>query len=232
MKGIKLAEELGNNCFLMEAYRKNVMLASYNGYNNTSNYFYSKIVPVAKKEHDTMTEAHVYNGVGYNSSSMDNYVAANDYYNKALEIYYEENGKPAMDSLYFNISHSENVAVCAVSDEPVGIDIEKIRDIKKNIVDRYFTCHEKKYLNNIEDSFRNAAFIRMWTIKESYVKYTGEGMKLGLDNFDIRISQDIQIYRDAELCKCHIKEYNLPDYKLTVCASENEFSDEVNIVVL
>lgn len=101
MKGIKLAEELGNNCFLMEAYRKNVMLASYNGYNNTSNYFYSKIVPVAKKEHDTMTEAHVYNGVGYNSSSMDNYVAANDYYNKALEIYYEEKSMDyIMETLY------------------------------------------------------------------------------------------------------------------------------------
>lgn len=101
MKGIRLAEELGNSCFLIEAYRKNVMLSSYNGYNHTSNYFYSKIIPIAKKEHDKMTEAHVYNGEGYNSSSMDNYVAANDYYNKALEIYYEEKSMDyIMETLY------------------------------------------------------------------------------------------------------------------------------------
>lgn len=90
MKGIKIAEKLGNNQFLMEAYRKNVMMASYNGFQNTSNYFYGKIIQVAKRVHDRMIEAHIYNGLGYNCSAVDNYVEANDYYNKSLEIYIEE----------------------------------------------------------------------------------------------------------------------------------------------
>lgn len=101
MKGIQIAEELGNYQFLMEAYRKNVMLASCNGFNNTSNYFYGKIILVARKVNDQMAEAHVYNGLGYNCSTVDNFVASNDYYNKALELFYEQQSSDyIMETLY------------------------------------------------------------------------------------------------------------------------------------
>lgn len=101
MKGIRIAEKLGNYRFLIEAYRKNVMLASCNGYNNTSNYFYEKIISIAHKAHDRMVEAHVCNGLGYNCSATDNFVAAHDYYNKALELYFElKSSDYIMETLY------------------------------------------------------------------------------------------------------------------------------------
>lgn len=101
MKGIRIAEKLGNYRFLIEAYRKNVMLASCNGYNNTSNYFYDKIISIAHKVHDRMVEAHVCNGLGYNCSAVDNFVAAHDYYNKALELYFEQKSSDyIMETLY------------------------------------------------------------------------------------------------------------------------------------
>lgn len=101
MKGIRIAEELGNYRFLIEAYRKNVMMASCNGFNNTSNYFYGKIIVLAQNMNDQMVEAHVCNGLGYNCSAVDNFVAAQDYYNKALELYFRQKSSDyIMETLY------------------------------------------------------------------------------------------------------------------------------------
>ena len=149
-------------------------------------------------------------------------------HNRTLdEIYYIENGKPALDGVCFNLSHSEDLVVCAVSEKPVGIDIEKIRNVKENLADRYFTDSEKAYLLQFEGTARNEEFIRLWTMKESYMKYTGEGMRLALNRFEFKVDQEVQIYRDGELCDCSIKEYKVLDYKLTVCAEEAGFYDSI-----
>lgn len=89
-EGIEMANDLGNYYFVMHAYQKCVMTASLSGYNSTANYFYNKMIVVAKKIGDTFSEANVYNGLGYNNSTMDNYAASHDFYNKALEIFYRQ----------------------------------------------------------------------------------------------------------------------------------------------
>lgn len=145
---------------------------------------------------------------------------------KSMEtIRYGEHGKPEIDGIYFNLSHSHDIAVCAVSDKPVGCDVEKIEEVTKRIAERFFTENEIAYLERFEEEEKLNEFFRIWTMKESYMKMTGEGMSLGLKNFEFIFRDKVEVYRENNLCSCTIKEYEIPGYKLTVCAEETEFAE-------
>lgn len=88
-KGIVLGERLQNKQFLIEAYQKNIMLASIHGQFQVSIYFYKKSLEVVKNSKNEIGEAGIYNGLGYSNCGIESYKKANDYYNKALIIYYK-----------------------------------------------------------------------------------------------------------------------------------------------
>lgn len=90
-KGINIAKKLKNEQFLLEAYRKNVMISSYSGQFHSANYFYNKSIVVAKRNNNKIEEANIYNGLGYNCCTSDLFKEANEYYNKALKIFYDNN---------------------------------------------------------------------------------------------------------------------------------------------
>lgn len=102
--------------------------------------------------------------------------------NQATEFSHTENGKPYIPGfpLHFNLSHSGEFALCAVSTVPVGCDIEKLRanaNFGKELSKRFFTSEEADYIDAIEnESEKSAAFFRIWTQKESYVKAIGKGI--------------------------------------------------------
>ncbi|RAL44967.1 hypothetical protein DM860_003726 [Cuscuta australis] len=83
--------------------------------------------------------------------------------------------------LHFNISHTNSLVACGVTaDSPIGIDVEeKQRTVTNNILNlarRYFSQHEYEFLNSIIDSqLRHQEFIKLWTLKEAYVKALGVG---------------------------------------------------------
>lgn len=144
------------------------------------------------------------------------------------KLLYGENGKPEMEGIHFNLSHSHDMVVCVLSSQPVGCDIEKIKeknDRIERIANRFFTGKECTYLNAFQDNEKNQAFFRIWTIKESYIKMTGEGLRLGLDRFEIVFGKEVELYREGERCSCTIQEYEIPEYKVSVCAEEREFSE-------
>lgn len=84
-----------------------------------------------------------------------------------IEIVKNKNGKPYIKdkSIYFNISHSYNYVICIVSLNEVGIDIEKIRKINKNVL-KYFN------INNVS----HKDFFIIYTKLESYIKMIGENI--------------------------------------------------------
>ena len=89
-----------------------------------------------------------------------------------------EHGKPCFrihPEVRFNISHSGDLVICAVSDFEIGIDIqEKSRMNTDRIAKKIMSPAEhKKYL---ESSERQDFFYRVWVMKESYVKWTGDGI--------------------------------------------------------
>lgn len=96
-------------------------------------------------------------------------------------------GKPALAEdrgIHFNASHAGNFVVAAVADRSVGIDIERRRQLRNATVRKCCTIREQEWLEKQED--QELAFLRLWTAKESYVKWGGEGLTCPLDTVEVR----------------------------------------------
>lgn len=86
-------------------------------------------------------------------------------------------GKPVAKNIdiYFNISHSDNMVLCGVSEFEIGIDIEKIRPINLNIAKKICLKNELEYIYSDEKEQLNRLF-EVWTGKEAVFKYKGTGL--------------------------------------------------------
>lgn len=89
-----------------------------------------------------------------------------------------EHGKPYFKerSEHFNISHSANLVTVAVADQPLGIDIEKIKPKQLEKLSHAFTVGEIAYLNKLHDPRKSEQILRLWTIKEAVLKELGLGL--------------------------------------------------------
>ena len=79
-------------------------------------------------------------------------------------------------SLYFNISHSEDMVAVAIHDEPVGIDMEfiRMRDFD-NVADKYFSREEASLIRSIKnDQAKKEQFYICWTRLEAFIKCSGK----------------------------------------------------------
>lgn len=84
--------------------------------------------------------------------------------------------------LYFSVSHSQDLWALALSVLPVGIDVEYHRSCQRSsIARRFFHPLEQTALD--KDSF--SSFFKVWTAKESYVKYTGTGINDDFPTFSV-----------------------------------------------
>ena len=110
-----------------------------------------------------------------------------------------ENGKPFAQNLdvQFNISHSENMVVCVVDDNPIGIDVEKIRQIDLKIAKRVYTHDEIRYLYGGEDSSIPERFFELWTAKEAYLKFLGCGIVDKLNTMQVK-AENVLLQKDGE----------------------------------
>lgn len=138
------------------------------------------------------------------------------------DVYQDENGKPMIEGLYFNLSHSGDIVICAVSNSPVGCDIEQSKKAPAHLAERYFCEGEKQYLSQFAGDEYDREFYRLWTMKESYMKYTGEGTRLALNKFEIQIQDEIRVLRDGVIQPCILKEYDVPGYCVTVCIKDEQ----------
>ena len=129
---------------------------------------------------------------------------------------YGENGRPYFcDRMCdFNITHTQNHVFCAIieGEEPtrIGIDAEDLNrpDFLNldEMVARWFGENEKSVFLA---SPTKETFLRLWTRKEAYVKYTGEGLK-SLSKIDT-----VSLEADGEVC---FFDYREGDILLSVCA--------------
>lgn len=93
-----------------------------------------------------------------------------------LSIAAEPDGKPYLkdSALHFSLSHSGSFAACALSDLPVGLDLEYRGRISDALLRRSFSPEEQTLIRSSQDS--DLLFTRIWTGKESFVKATGQGI--------------------------------------------------------
>ena len=96
-----------------------------------------------------------------------------------IKLERDEYGKPAVKGLplHFNVSHSGKWVVCAVSEKPVGVDIEQIRPLEMRLAERVCTESDAVYLKEAEtEQERLERLYRLWTAKEAYFKWKGTGI--------------------------------------------------------
>ena len=89
-----------------------------------------------------------------------------------------ERGKPYFPHLphcQFNLSHSGTLALCALSDRPVGVDIQMVRPVwRDSLIDRSCTLEERTWLRSRQD--RPEEFAALWAAKECLGKQNGDGL--------------------------------------------------------
>jgi 4'-phosphopantetheinyl transferase len=114
----------------------------------------------------------------------------------ALTFARNHHGKPYLTprangpNLQFSVSQSSNCCMLAVRfDHPIGIDVEKVRDLPRaiDIVQSYFTPAESRALAALRGTARRDAFFALWTHKEATVKGLGMSLAthLGRIEFDL-----------------------------------------------
>ncbi len=116
--------------------------------------------------------------------------AVEDYLGEAPEEFTvctdKKHGKPYVKELpevHFSITHGGGYWACAVGDCEAGLDLQEVSDREtERIAQRFFHPSETAWL---EEHGGPEEFFRIWTKKESYIKYTGKGLTEGLDWFSV-----------------------------------------------
>ena len=122
------------------------------------------------------------------------------------------------ENVYFNLSHSGKFVACAISDGEVGVDVEyNDPEIDLNIAKHYFFNTEYESIMNSENP--SDEFFNYWVLKESYMKYTGLGFNLELNEFEIMINDEIELKDDKNYLKFNL--FDIEDYKLAICSQYN-----------
>lgn len=85
---------------------------------------------------------------------------------------YTENGQPRLGFCFVSIAHAGDTVACALSERPVGIDIEPMREIKPRPRYLLFTAAENAFVNQ-EPARLSERFLWCWTRKEAFVKLHG-----------------------------------------------------------
>ena len=93
---------------------------------------------------------------------------------------YKESGQPTIQNGHISISHTEGYAACAISRQSVGIDVEHT----------FSKAAAKRILSPQEELLRESAnedelLSRVWTVKESFLKMTGEGIPGGMRTLEL-----------------------------------------------
>lgn len=112
-----------------------------------------------------------------------------------FELKRNEYGKPyAEGDLHFNISHSDNILVLVTDSSPVGVDVERIREIDLNVTRKFATESEREYIFAGEtDLEKYRRFFTVWTLKEAYIKAEGEGMHIPLKSIGFTVSDTLAV---------------------------------------
>ena len=121
-----------------------------------------------------------------------------------------ERGKPYFSpptAVYFNLSHCRLAVACAICASPVGVDVECIGECTPDLTDYVLNCRELAAVNGADAP--NVEFCKYFTIKESLLKYTGEGL---IDDIPGLLTRDLHVDFYTEV--------HSAGYVSTICLTE------------
>lgn len=112
-----------------------------------------------------------------------------------LNIEHNEHGKPLINRIHFNISHSNDLVGVVISDESCGLDIEHVDGKDRSAIAKVILT-EDKYEKYLED---DSIFYQEWTKKEAYLKHAGTGLKISdLKKVDVELSTQMVTIKKEE----------------------------------
>lgn len=143
----------------------------------------------------------------------------------------------------YNISHSGNCVLCSVEagtsrSSKLGCDLEQIGEPNIKVAKRFFCESEYRLMRDCDAAEQKELFYRYWVLKESFMKATRMGMKLGMDQFEIGFSNEDKPYLktrpEAFPEDYYFQEYAVEGmpYRIAVCADCKVFAPEVRVADL
>ena len=161
-----------------------------------------------------------------------------------LKVTEGEKGKPEFESpegWHFSISHSRDFAVCSISDESVGVDIEYIKEVALPVPERVLHPRELETFAFITNPLeKQKYFFECWTAKESYLKNLGIGLTVRPAEFyveeDICLVEGghklkkryVHIYRSEEIKGTDWKFG--ANYRMSVCSMKKDPDSRARII--
>ena len=132
------------------------------------------------------------------------------------EIIRGERGKPffyGVAGQEFNLSHSGDVALCALDGKPVGVDVQKVKMWRDSLPRRTCTPAELVWLDGGEDLW--ARFAQLWALKECRAKYTGMGLTRPVFSIRVPLPKDGEslLELDGLWFRCYVG----PDWHGAAC---------------
>lgn len=115
---------------------------------------------------------------------------------------YNDYGQPRIEGgPHFSISHSKQGIAVAISESPIGIDIEHIRAAKSDLIAR--TMNEKEQEMIWSAPSPDIAFTQLWTQKEAVLKMRGTGIISDIKNTLVSI-ENIQLQTKVNIEKRYV----------------------------
>lgn len=136
-------------------------------------------------------------------------------------------GKPLSENgIYFNLSHSGKYVIFAVSDNPVGCDIEQQREVKIDRISKSVFCENEINLLNKADN-KQDSFFSIWTGKESLLKCIGEGFHRKASSVDTTQSPFVD-----NNTSYYIHTFTYDEYSISVCSTLNTLPNKAVYILL
>lgn len=141
-----------------------------------------------------------------------------------VKVEYGQWEKPRLikpEGWHFNLSHSGEWTVLALSDKEVGVDIQQAKPVDMRLATRFFTESEQAEIGNAGENAQEL-FYRIWTIKEAYLKALGVGLNRPLNSFTVRFTAGGAKIDDPSVNEEWLVSElgDFAGYKLAVCGKE------------
>ena len=131
------------------------------------------------------------------------------------QIKTEENGKPYFtdSNICFNISHCDKAVCCGLSKHNIGVDVQDTVTEFDDIIGCTMSDREIELIRSAQSP--SETFTRLWTLKESFVKFDGIGL-----SDDIRTIEFLNTDNEFIYNNCFFSVEHSPDYHISVCSAD------------
>ena len=145
------------------------------------------------------------------------------------------------DKAVFNLSHTGDYVVCCIdtdenTDTLAGVDGEVIHPIPLRLAERFYCKGEYEHILKMEEDRRQEELIRVWVLKESFMKATRKGMALDTRSYEFNLEKEAELIRKPEQYSrnFYFKEYAPlgTSCRVAVCSTDSNICDHIDMSFL